>query len=134
MYYKTILIIGITLILVSIFILLQSLAFISKSEKATGTVTKFEVSTGGDTGTSYIPVFTITTKKGVIVYQHHSSTSPPSWELGEKSLFLYDPNDLKSVRMFSYFSLFSWSIVLIGLGIPLITYGGGYVYLKKYWV
>ncbi|MCV9928664.1 DUF3592 domain-containing protein [Flavobacterium sp. LS1R49] len=132
MLYKISLAIGILLSLVSLFILKESLTFIKKSERAEGTVIGFE-EISGDGGSSYSPIFKIKTKDNQeITYTHTSSTSPPSWDIGEKATFLYKSNDPDSARILTYFGVFSWSIVLMGIAIPLIVIGSSYHFLKAY--
>ena len=119
---------------ISLVILNRSLRFVRQSERAIGVVTKMDTLTGGDVGTTYAPVFMLTAKNGQqITYSYHSSSSPPSWHIGEKAIFLYDPKDLSSVRIYTYFGVFSWSIVLMGCAVFLTTFGGGYFWLRRHW-
>jgi hypothetical protein len=128
MVYRLSFIAGIILLIVSLFILRDSLAFIEKSERATGAVTMLQ-----SDGEAYTPVFHIKTKSNEeITYVHTSATSPPSWEIGETATFLYDPGDPHSARMFTYFGVFSWTIVLSALATFFITIGSGYYLLRRY--
>lgn len=132
MYHFIALVLGIVFLVISLFILKQSLNFVKRSEHAIGTVIELkEISNEGDI--SYLPVFSIPINNGKeIIYTHHSSSKPASWDIGEKAEFLYDPNDLRSARLFRYFDVFSWTIVLMGLAAYLITTAGGYFYFKSY--
>jgi hypothetical protein len=126
--YKLSLVAGIILLVVSLYILKDSLAFINKSERATGVVTMLQ-----SDGEAYTPVFAIKTKNNEeITYVHNAATSPPSWDIGEKATFLYNPGDPHSVRMFTYFGVFSWTIVLSALAAFLITMGSAYLLLKRH--
>lgn len=131
MAYKISLIIGIILFVISVLILKETLVFLEKSERAVGTVTRFEeVSTDGIT---YTPIFKIKTKDNQeITYTHTSSANPPSWDIGEQATFFYDPNNLNSIRISTYFGVFSWSIVLMAIAIPLIIVGISYYVLNPY--
>lgn len=127
MLYKLYLLTGIILLAVSLYILKQSLDFISRSERAIGAVTALQ-----ESDRAYSPVFTVKTKEnGNITYHHAAASSPSDWAVGEEAVFLYDPANPGTVRMMSYFWLFSWTIVLIGLAIPLIIAGSGYLLLSS---
>lgn len=133
MWYRIYLLAGIILLVVSLAQIKQSLYFIRHSESATGIVTAMDTMDGSDAGITYAPVFTITTLQNQkIIYRHHSASSPPAWSTGEQAMFLYDPKDL-SVRMYDYFSLFSWGIILMGAGIFLLTLGLAYFWLRPCW-
>ena len=135
MWYRISLIGGISAFVVSLLLLSRSIGFIVRSWQAVGVVARYDTITGGDAGTTYVPIFYITTSGGEnIIYSHHSSSAPPSWDIGEKAMFLYDPWDHSSVRMYSYFGIFSWSIVLIALAILLLTFGAGYFSFRRYWL
>jgi hypothetical protein len=132
MYYRIALIFGIILLFVSLFILSESLTFLKNSETATGTVTKLELLSDSD-GDTYRPVFAIQTKNNqIFIYKHTSSSSPASWKVGEKATFAYDPNDPGSARIFTYFGVFSWTIVLLCISIYLIVIGAGYQLSKQF--
>lgn len=132
MYYRIALIFGIILCFASLFILSDSITFLKSSERATGTVTALELLRDSD-GDTYRPVFAIQTKNNqVFIYKHTSSSSPASWKIGEKATFAYDPNNPESARLFTYFGLFSWTIVLFCISIYLIVIGAGYQLSKRF--
>ena len=134
MWYRIYLIGGISALVVSLLLLNRSIGFVDRSRQAVGVVARYDTITGGDAGTTYAPVFYLTTSDGEeIIYSHHSSSSPPGWDIGEKAMFLYDPRDRSSVRMYSYFGVFSWSIVLMVVAIFLITFSAGYFWSRRYW-
>ncbi len=134
MWYRLSLLAGVILLIVSLVILNHSLRFVRHSERAMGVVARLDTLTGGDAGTTYAPVFSLTTRNGQeVIYHYHSSSSPPAWAVGETAMFLYDPEEPSSVRMYTYFGIFSWSIVLMGLAIVLITLGCGYFWFRSYW-
>lgn len=126
MLYRIFLLTGIVLLLVSLYILKQSVDFINKSERGTGTVTSLEEIDG-----AYSPVFTVTTKENVqVVYHHAAATNPSAWNIGEEAIFLYDPANPASVRMMSYFWIFNWSLLFMVAAVPLIIIGAGYFLLS----
>lgn len=113
---------GILLLSISLFKWKQSIEFINVGERAIGTVISMEEDDG-----AFSPVFIIETRQQEqVVYHHPVSTSPPSWEVGEEAIFLYDPVNPQEVKMMNYFGLFNWAIVFMGLAIPPIIIGGGY--------
>lgn len=119
---------GLILFAVSLYQLKQSVAFISRSERAIGTVTSLE-----DVDGAYAPVFEVKTREnGHIIYHHASASKPSSWAVGEEAIFLYDPANPSSATMMSYFWLFSWAIVLMAIAIPLIIVGAGYYLLRPF--
>ncbi|MGN7787670.1 DUF3592 domain-containing protein [Niabella sp. 22666] len=134
MWYRIFIIAGAAALIGALIILSDTVHFVNRSRLVEGFVSQFDTINSGDGGTSYTPVFKLTTSDGrQIRYIHHSSTAPPGWEIGERAMFLYDRADVSSVRMYNYFSVFSWSIVLASLGIMLLTFGGGYFWLRRYW-
>ncbi len=134
MWYRILIVVGVAALIGALIILRGSVHFVNRSQLVEGFVTQFDTINSGDGGTSYIPVFKLTASDGrQIRYVHHSSSAPPSWGIGEKAMFLYDREDVSSVRMYNYFSVFSWSIVLGSLGTMLLTFGGGYFWLRRYW-
>lgn len=126
MLYKLYLLAGFILLAVSLYKLKQSFDFISKSERAIGTVTSME-----EIDDAYSPVFTVKTKEnGEIIYHHAAASKPASWDIGEEAIFLYNPENPDSATLMSYFWLFNWTIVFMGSAIPLIIVGAGYYFLK----
>jgi hypothetical protein len=125
MLYKLYLLAGLILLAVSLYKLKQSVDFINRSERAIGTVTSLEEIDG-----AYAPVFTVQTKEnGQVIYHHASASSPAGWDIGEKAIFLYSPDNPGSTTMMSYFWLFSWAIFFMSIAIPLMIVGGGYYFL-----
>jgi hypothetical protein len=126
MFYGITLAIGLILLTISLFIFKESLAFIRKSERATGTVTEM-VPVNGSDGVTYKPIFKFKTSTNQeVIYRHISSSSPPNWSVGEEATIAYDPNDPSVARLLTYFGTFSWTIVLMAIAMPLIVIGGGY--------
>ncbi len=122
MRYTFSLLIGLTLLAISIYNWKQSFAFIARSERAIGTVVGLQ-----EDDDSYWPVFSIRTKEGEeVIYHHPYGSSPASWHVGEEATFFYDPNDPHSPRMLGYFTIFNWAIVFLGLAIPFIVYSISY--------
>lgn len=126
MFYGISLAVGIVLLLISLFMFKESLAFIKASDRAIGTVIELERVDGTD-GVTYRPVFKFNTNTNQeFIYRHGSSSSPPGWDIGEEATIAYDPDNPAKARLLTYFGAFSWTIILMALSMPLIVIGGGY--------
>lgn len=131
MFYTISLIVGIILLGVSLFLLKGSLAFLKSSERATATVIEMETVSGTD-GNTYKPIFKFKTRHNQeIVFRKSSSSSPPSWKVGEEATIAYDINDPDKARLLTYFGTFIWTIVLMCIALPFIVIGAGY-YLSRF--
>lgn len=126
MFYTISLTIGIALLVISLFIFKESLAFIKKSDRTIGTVIELEKIDGTD-GITYKPIFKFKTNTNQeIIYRHNASSSPASWYVGEEATIAYDPTNPNLARLLTYFGAFSWTIILMAISMPLIVIGGGY--------
>ena len=98
--------------------------FLSSAEKATGTVTDFNLSSSDDGGNSYCPVIDFTTAGGEPVkYFANVCSSPPSYEIGEEVEVVYDPQDIKHVQMNGFWSQYVGVVVLGAIGLPFFLLG-----------
>jgi hypothetical protein len=126
MWYTLTLVVGITLVVISLLILRESLAFLRRSERTVGTVIEL-VKINGSDGDTFKPIFKFKTSLNrEIIYEHFSSSNPPNWKIGEEAIIAYDPNDPYVARLLTYFGTFRWTIVLMAIAMPLIVVGGGY--------
>lgn len=127
MFYSISLSIGIILLVISLFMFKESLAFIKKSDRAIGTVIKLEKIDNTD-GVTYKPIFKFRSGTNQeIIYRHSSSSSPANWKIGEEATIAYDAaNPAATARLLTYFGVFSWTIVLMAVSMPFIVIGGGY--------
>ncbi len=126
MWYTLTLVVGITLLFISIFKCRESLAFLKNSERTVGKVIDLEHIQGND-GPTYKAIFKFTTKANKdITFRQNSSSNPPSWRVDEEVMIAYDPQNPDQARVLSYFGVFSWSIVLMAIAMPAIVVGGGY--------
>jgi hypothetical protein len=126
MWYTLTLVVGITLLIISLLTLRESLVFLRKSERTVGTVIELERIDGSD-GDTFKPIFKFKTSLNrEIIYRHFSSSSAPNWKIGEEAMIAYDPNDPYVARLLTYFGTFRWTIVLMAIAMPLIVVGGGY--------
>ncbi|MGX5820184.1 hypothetical protein ACWKWU_18450 [Chitinophaga lutea] len=124
--YRIFLLTGIVLLFVAGFLLKRTLDFIDGSQRAVGAVVSYDEVDG-----AYEPVFSVNTPDhGNVTYHHPAASKPAAWDIGEEAVFLYEPSDPSSLRMFGYFWLFNWSLVLTGIAVPLIVIGAGYYILR----
>jgi hypothetical protein len=116
---------GVILLLLAVFSFRNTLTFMKKSEKTTGTV--ISLRTIQSEGEVYVPVFSYQTKDNrVLTYELAEGSNPPSWKIGETETILYDPANPSKARLYTYFRLFTWTLVLTSLALPLLVIGGGY--------
>lgn len=125
MRYLLFLITGLVLLGVSLYNLKAAIDFASKAQRAIGIVTSMVKDED-----VYHPVFTVDTKQNGKVTYRHGGSDPPSWEIGESAMFLYDPAQPSDVRMMTYVDLFGWSIFFMAIAIPLTITGAGYYILN----
>lgn len=132
MFYSITLTIGIVLLVISLFVFKASLTFIKESDRAIGTVIDLERIKNKD-GATYKPIFKFKTKTNQeVIYRHFSSSSPPSWDIGEEATIAYDPNNPTTAKLLTYFGAFSWTIALMAISMPLIVIGGGYYVVQGF--
>ncbi|MCJ7932660.1 MAG: DUF3592 domain-containing protein [Chryseobacterium sp.] len=130
-YYYVILGAGIILLILAFFSFRDTLSFLKRAEKATGTVTSLR--TIQSEGEVYLPVFTFRTKNNIeYTYELSEGSNPPSWSVGETETIIYDPADPSAARLYTYFRIFGWTIVLISIALPLLVIGGGYCIAEQF--
>ena len=132
MWYSITLAVGIILLIISLRTLQQSLSFLRKSNRATGTVIEMERISDSD-GSTYKPIFKFKAATGQeVIFKSSSSSNPPSWKVGEEATIAYDPNDPGEARLLTYFGAFSWTIVLMALAMPMLVIGGGFYLAQQF--
>jgi hypothetical protein len=110
-------IIGLGLLIASLFIFLNTRSFINSSARATGTVVAHVSvkSSGGDT--TYAPVITFRTPDGqTIEFKSQTSSSSRSPAVGQTVEVLYNPRNPQEASVNSFSSLWLLPIILSGLG------------------
>jgi hypothetical protein len=126
MWYSVTLIVGIIILVISLFLLKEALGFLRTTERAVGTVIKLEKINNSD-GHTFKPVFKFKTSLNQdIIYSHIASSNPPAWSVGEEATIAYNPNNPSSAKLLTYFGIFGFAIVLMAIAMPLIVIGGGY--------
>jgi len=115
---------GAILLVIAGIVYFREASFLNTAEKATGTVTDFNLSSSDDGGSSYCPVIDFTTSANEPVkYFANVCASPPAYEIGEKVDVLYDPQDIKHVQMNGFWSKYVGVVVLGAIGVPFFLLG-----------
>ena len=132
MGYTISLSIGIVLLVVSLFLLKESIAFIKRGNRAIATVIRLEKVSDSD-GDSYRPIFQFKTSfNQEVTYKYTTSSSPASWDIGEKATVVYEANNPNNAKLLTYFGAFAWSVIFMAIAMPLIIIGGGYYILQPF--
>jgi hypothetical protein len=132
--YPILLVVGVILLLTSLFLFKDSLDSIKNGIRATATVIEHEkvYDTGGRSYT-YKPIFLFkTTWNEEVVFAYHSSSRPAAFDIGEEVPIVYNRNKPTDADVLTYFGAFEGTIVLMSIALPLIIIGGGYFFTQKY--
>jgi hypothetical protein len=98
--------------------------FISKAEKATGTVVEMVPARSSKGGTTWSPVVEFTTPEGKSVRLRPSfSSSPPAYDVGEKVEVFYRPEAPEKAKLDGFFALYLGPIILGGVGFIFFSVG-----------
>jgi hypothetical protein len=131
MAYTVAFAIGLIMVGISIFKCRESLKFLKYSDRAEGVITRIQKIEDGDND-SYKPYFTFTTADGQeVIYKHNFSGNITTWSIGDKGIIAYSPYNPEIAKLVSYWGMFSWSIVLMALAMPLIVVSVGF-YLAQF--
>ncbi len=126
MLYTIIMILGLTLLTMSIFTFRRSLQFLRTSERVTGTVTKLELVKGAE-GDCYRPVFRFRTGDGLeFLYTHSAAASPPAFAVGDKAEIVFRHGQPESAELLTYMAVFRPTVFMVALGLPMAVVGAGY--------
>lgn len=116
--------IGAILLAIAGVVYFREAGFLNSAEKATGTVTDYNLSSSDNGGTTYCPVIEFTTANGEPVkFYGNVCSSPASYKIGEKVDVLYDPQDITQVQMSSFWAQYTGVIVLSCIGLPFFLLG-----------
>ena len=121
--------IGLIFLAGALYFYLSKQDFLKKANIAQGTVIEL-VRKKTDKSTTYSPVILFTTKEGnEIKFTSSISSSPPSYNEGERVEVLYDPKNPKEASINSFASLWIGPLVLGVLGIVFFLIGFFIVWL-----
>jgi hypothetical protein len=133
MDYKLVLVFGVVFLVAAVYFFQKSLDFIQSGTKTVATVIELRKTTDSDGKWMYQPIFRFQTlEREEMIFEHSTSSSSPSFEVGEKVDIVYDPSDPGKAKLLTYFGAFSWTIILLCIALPLIVIGGGYFYTQQY--
>ncbi|HTL51092.1 MAG TPA: DUF3592 domain-containing protein, partial [Planctomycetota bacterium] len=98
-------------------------AFLQSAVTAPGVVVEM-VASHGSKSTTYAPVYTFTDAQGGShKIRSHTSSSPPSYEVGEAVTVYYDPNNPEDTLLDGWFDLWGGATILGGLGAVFFAVG-----------
>jgi len=115
---------------VSIWYAISSYGFYNNGVEVEATVVRLEESHSADTGTTYSPVYRYTVDGKQYEYESVNSSSPPSHEVGEVVILLYEPDNPGRARVNSFWELWllpiilcpvSLFMILLSIGIPVLV-------------
>ncbi|QHV96436.1 DUF3592 domain-containing protein [Spirosoma endbachense] len=130
-YFITFLI-GVLLLLGSLYLFSTSINFIKAGTRTLATVEKLVQESGKKGKSTYRPIFRFTTITGqVIHYPYKIASAPPDWAVGEKATLVYKLDDPENPMVLTYFGAFGWAVSLLAIATVLLIIGGGY-YLFGY--
>lgn len=122
---------GLGLLILAVFSLKNTLSFLKKAERTTGTVTSLRMIESD--GEVYLPVFTFQTSDHIeYTYGLSEGSNPPAWTIGDTETIIYDPEDPSHAGLYTYFRIFAWPLIWISIALPLLVIGGGYFVAEQY--
>ncbi|MEZ4881423.1 MAG: DUF3592 domain-containing protein [Flavobacteriaceae bacterium] len=133
MPYQICLIAGLTLLVLSCFLLYRNISFLKNTERAKGEVIELKKIHRSTSKPTYKPVFEFVTKEGkTIMHTSMSSSNPPTWKQGEKVIYAYKSEAPDKGKIVTYYGVFGWVVALACLAFPLLIIGGGYFISEWY--
>ncbi|MFD2933854.1 DUF3592 domain-containing protein [Spirosoma flavum] len=131
-YFITFLI-GVLLLLGSLYSFSTSISFIKTGTRTMATVEELHRESGKKGKSTYRPIFRFTTLTGKeIHYPYKVASSPPDWAVGEKATIVYKVDDPENPMLLTYFGAFGWAIIALAIAIVLLIIGGGYYIFDYY--
>ncbi|MEN2487381.1 DUF3592 domain-containing protein [Flavobacterium sp. B11] len=116
-------IIGAGLIAGAIYLYVDKQTFLAKAEIVQGTVVEL-VPKRSKESTTYSPVVSFSTKAGQVITHHSSlSSSPPSYDVGEKVEVFYDPANPNKAEIKGFASLWLGVLILGVVGVVFFLLG-----------
>ena len=127
-------IIGVGMLVGSLFILSNTRSFIARAAEAPGKVIDLDrsrSSSSSGSSTTYRPVVEFTTATGKhIEFVSSVGSSPPSHSVGEAVTVLYNPADPYSARIKSFSQLWFGFLIVFFLGLVFAVIGLGMVFVR----
>lgn len=128
--YYALFAIGFVLILVSVSQFRNTQTLLAEGRYTTAKVIDLHEYYDSDNHRMYKPLFEYTVESGE-VKQHLSNmgSNPPAYSIGDEVEIVYDPNSDK-MRTLTYFGLWGFVAILLGVGLALFVIGGGYLLFR----
>jgi hypothetical protein len=132
MWYGLTLAVGALLFILAVIFFNQRLSLLKYGERTVATVIELERSSS-DGGYVYKPIFKFRTHdRREIIYRGYFSSSPATWEVGEKANVVYKADDPNKVKVLTYFGTFGLPVILFAISFPFIIIGGGYYVVQTF--
>lgn len=128
--HAIVLIIGISLLVLGVKSFVNSRKFISDGNKVEATVIENIPSRSNKGSIMYTPLIEYNIKGNTKNFSPNARANPPAYNIGEKIMLVYQPENAKDVRILSYWGVYLGSNILLAIGLPMLLIGGGYFLFK----
>ena len=129
--YYIILTLGSVFLIAAIISFRHTMKFLNNGNITTATV--IDLRTYRSEGEVYAPVFSfLTNDNRFVTYELPEGSDPPAWKIGETATIIYDPSNPSNASLYSYFRLFTWTLILLSIALPLLIIGGGYFIAERF--
>jgi hypothetical protein len=126
-WYSITLIIGLLLMGIALFFLRKSSQFIKNGYKTNAVVCELIETRDSKNKIIYRPVFKYTTENNKeIINTYNVASKPPMWNEGDIVEIIYNPNNPKEIKPYSYFGLYGICVIFSAIAMPFIVIGVGY--------
>lgn len=96
-------------------------------KKSEAQVVKMNTHRDNDGDLMYTPVFEYTDENHQPhTYTYEVSSSPATWDVGEKADVVYNPANDKEIKIVTYWGLYRWVTIPLIVGVSLIIISIGY--------
>ena len=114
---------------------LDTRSFVTTAIPAQGTVIdvvrRSSSDSDGDVSYAYYPVIKFTPSSGAAnIFESNTGSNPPSFSKGQTVEVLYNPQQPNSARINSWFSLWGFPAIFIGVGSVFAVIGGVLIVVK----
>lgn len=124
--------VGVIMVFIAVRMILNTLAFLDQSQRATATVIDFKIHESSD-GDTYSPVFQFHTRDGQEVLCHYPiNSSPRGWSIGDEATVAYDPGNPEEAKVLTFFATFGIAAVLLMIAAPMIALAACYFITARF--
>jgi hypothetical protein len=133
MWYGFVLGLGLLILALSVFLLVNRVQLLKQGTITLATVTELLEEKDSDGNIQYRPVFRFTTHSNeVITFKHPTTSRPPAFSVGEEVNIVYNEIDPREPIVLTYFYSFGWAVMLAAVAMPMIVIGGGYFWAREF--